>query len=214
MGSAITQLLREWSNGNDSAVEELMPLVYSELRRLADGYMRGERPDHTLQPTALIHEAYLRLVDQKQPGWQSRSHFFRFELVCPLDNGGYGQLGFFSRDNDTPGFPWRWPAMFPEPAEGLGSSRTPQSVTMIKSSFGNLEVIARSGGMLMHFRSSDPLNKDSWNRLSDVTASGASGNPVLIQSRFGSIGNFELVVPWSSGGLAFFWYDNDNPGSA
>lgn len=78
MGSAVTQLLREWSKGNDSVLEDLTPLVYSELRRLADGYMRRERPDHTLQPTDLIHEAYLRLVDQKQPEWQSRSHFFRF----------------------------------------------------------------------------------------------------------------------------------------
>jgi RNA polymerase sigma factor (TIGR02999 family) len=76
--SDVTQLLREWSKGNESAVEELTPLVYRELRRLADSYMRRERPDHTLQPTALIHEAYLRLVDQKQPEWQSRSHFFRF----------------------------------------------------------------------------------------------------------------------------------------
>ena len=76
--SDVTQLLREWSRGNDSVVAELTPLVYRELRRLADGYMRRERPDHTLQPTALIHEAYLRLVDQKQPEWQSRAHFFRF----------------------------------------------------------------------------------------------------------------------------------------
>jgi RNA polymerase sigma factor (TIGR02999 family) len=76
--SHVTQLLREWSRGNDSVVAELTPLVYRELRRLADGYMRRERPDHTLQPTALIHEAYLRLVDQKRPEWQSRSQFFRF----------------------------------------------------------------------------------------------------------------------------------------
>src|SRR5919201_3562762 len=76
--SHVTQLLREWSKGNESVLEELTPLVYRELRRLADTYMRRERPDHTLQPTALIHEAWLRLIDQKQPEWQSRSHFFRF----------------------------------------------------------------------------------------------------------------------------------------
>ena len=74
----VTRLLREWSSGNNSVVDELTPLVYRELRRLADAYMRRERPDHTLQPTALIHEAYIRLVDQKHPEWQSRSHFFRF----------------------------------------------------------------------------------------------------------------------------------------
>ena len=74
----ITQLLREWSGGDSSAADRLIPLVYTELRRLADSYMRRERSAHTLQPTALIHDAYLRLVQQNQPEWQSRSHFFRF----------------------------------------------------------------------------------------------------------------------------------------
>jgi RNA polymerase sigma factor (TIGR02999 family) len=77
-GSHVTQLLQEWSKGNNTVLEELTALVYRELRRLAESHMRRERPDHTLQPTALIHEAWLRLVDQKQPAWQSRSHFFRF----------------------------------------------------------------------------------------------------------------------------------------
>jgi RNA polymerase sigma-70 factor, ECF subfamily len=76
--SNVTQLLREWSKGNESVLDQLTPLVYQELRRLADGYMRRERPDHTLQPTALIHEAYIRLIEQGQPEWKSRSHFFRF----------------------------------------------------------------------------------------------------------------------------------------
>ena len=74
----VTQLLRKWSRGDDSVVNELTPLVYQELRRLANNYLRRERPDHTLQATALIHEAYLRLVDQGQPDWNSRSHFFSF----------------------------------------------------------------------------------------------------------------------------------------
>ena len=72
----VTQLLRQWSQGDNSALEQLTPIVYQELRRLADSYMRRERPDHTLQATALIHEAYLRLVDQSQPPWQNRAHFF------------------------------------------------------------------------------------------------------------------------------------------
>lgn len=76
--SDVTHLLREWSKGNQIVLEELTPLVYRELRRLADTYMRRERPGHTLQPTALIHEAYLKLVDQKQPAWENRSHFYRF----------------------------------------------------------------------------------------------------------------------------------------
>lgn len=72
----ITRLLTEITNGNTRAVDELMPLVYSELRKMARRYLRRERRDHTLQPTALVHEAYLKLVDQKGADWQSRAHFF------------------------------------------------------------------------------------------------------------------------------------------
>ncbi len=72
----ITLLLREWSDGNGEALDALVPLVYEELRRQAARYLRRERPDHTLQTTALIHEAYLKLVDQKNVRWQNRAHFF------------------------------------------------------------------------------------------------------------------------------------------
>ena len=72
----VTQLLQQWSHGDDSALAELTPLVYEELRRLAHHYMEGERPDHTLQTTALVNEAYLRLADQTASNWQSRAHFF------------------------------------------------------------------------------------------------------------------------------------------
>ncbi len=72
----ITALLVDWQKGDASALEELLPLVYDELRRVASGYMRRERPDHTLQTTALVHEAYLRLVRQKDVKWQTRAHFF------------------------------------------------------------------------------------------------------------------------------------------
>jgi len=75
-GHTVTQLLVEWGKGNPQALEELTPLVYAELRRLAASYFRKERPDHTLQPTALVHEAYLRLVGQQKVNWQNRSHFF------------------------------------------------------------------------------------------------------------------------------------------
>ena len=71
----VTQLLLDWSRGNRAALDELMPLVYQELRKLAGGYLRSERPDHTLQPTALIHEAYLRMIGKDVPQWQSRAHF-------------------------------------------------------------------------------------------------------------------------------------------
>lgn len=72
----ITELLAEWRDGNQSALDELYPLVYDELRRLARRYMSRERKGHTLQTTALIHEAYVRLVDQKNVQWANRSHFF------------------------------------------------------------------------------------------------------------------------------------------
>lgn len=64
------------AKGNQAAGPQLIPLVYGELRRMADGYMRHERPGHTLQTTALVHEAYLKLVDQHSANWQSRAHFF------------------------------------------------------------------------------------------------------------------------------------------
>lgn len=72
----VTQLLLAWSEGDESALNELIPLVYEELRLLAKSYMRRERPGHTLQTTALANEAYLRLVDAKNVQWQSRAHFF------------------------------------------------------------------------------------------------------------------------------------------
>ena len=72
----VTQLLAEWSQGNDAALTELTPLVYEDLRRLAHHYMDRQRPDHTLQTTALVNEAYLRLADQTNPNWQTRAHFF------------------------------------------------------------------------------------------------------------------------------------------
>jgi len=72
----ITQLLLAWSRGEQAALEQLMPLVHEELHRLARRYMGGERRGHTLQATALVNEAYLRLVDWKNVGWQNRAHFF------------------------------------------------------------------------------------------------------------------------------------------
>ena len=72
----VTRLLAEWGKGDEQAATQLMPLVYQELRQLAAAYLRRERQGHTLQPTALVHEAYLRLVEQSNPDWQSRSHFY------------------------------------------------------------------------------------------------------------------------------------------
>ena len=72
----VTRLLMEWRGGNQAALDELTPIIYDELRRLAAAYMRRERPDHTLQPTALIHEAYARLVHQRVPAFRNRAHFY------------------------------------------------------------------------------------------------------------------------------------------
>lgn len=72
----VTQLLLDWSNGDKESLEKLLPLVYQELRRLAQHYLQQERSDHTLQATALVHEAYLKLFDAKNVQWQNRAHFF------------------------------------------------------------------------------------------------------------------------------------------
>jgi RNA polymerase sigma factor (TIGR02999 family) len=72
----VTDLLVEWGNGDQEALNQLMPLVYDELHRLASRHLRHERPGHTLQTTALVHEAYLKLVDQKNMTWQNRVQFF------------------------------------------------------------------------------------------------------------------------------------------
>ena len=72
----VTELLTRWSDGDDAVLAELTPLVYEELRRLAHRQMGAERQDHTLQTTALVSEAYLRLADQTNPRWQNRAHFF------------------------------------------------------------------------------------------------------------------------------------------
>ena len=96
----ITELLAEWSEGNQSALDELYPLVYEELHRLARRYMSRERKGHTLQTTALINEAYVRLVDQKNVHWANRSHFFAISaqimrriLIDHARRHGYAKRG-------------------------------------------------------------------------------------------------------------------------
>ena len=78
----VTQLLIEWRNGDRAALDKLMPLIHEELRRLAHHYMSRERPGHTLQTTALVNEAYLRLVNRKEVHWQNRAHFFAIAAQC------------------------------------------------------------------------------------------------------------------------------------
>ncbi|HYP28195.1 MAG TPA: sigma-70 family RNA polymerase sigma factor [Blastocatellia bacterium] len=96
----VTQLLIDWRNGDRDALDKLMPIVYEELRRLAHRYMSRERPDHTLQTSALVNEAYLRLANQKNVEWQNRAHFFaiaanvmRRLLVNHARSRGYAKRG-------------------------------------------------------------------------------------------------------------------------
>jgi RNA polymerase sigma factor (TIGR02999 family) len=72
----VTRLLINWRQGDKAALDQLMPLVYQQLRKLAAGYLKSERRHHTLQPTALVHEAYVRMVEQQMPDWQNRAHFY------------------------------------------------------------------------------------------------------------------------------------------
>ena len=74
--SQVTELLKQWTDGRPDALDQLIPRIYSELRKLAFSYLRRERADHSLQPTALVHEAFLKLVDQRAVQWQNRAHFF------------------------------------------------------------------------------------------------------------------------------------------
>ena len=97
---AVTELLREWGDGNDGALEQLTPLVEAELRRLARGYMRRERRGHTLQTTALVNEAFLRLTDARHVRWEDRAHFLgisarlmRRVLVDHARTRGYRKRG-------------------------------------------------------------------------------------------------------------------------
>lgn len=76
LNADVTVLLQKWSHGDSEAADQLAPLVYAQLRRLARRYLRNERPDHTFQSSDLVHEAYLRMVDQRSASWQDRAHFF------------------------------------------------------------------------------------------------------------------------------------------
>ena len=76
--SEVTELLLQWNDGRHEVLQDLLPIVRDELQKLAAGYLRGERQGHTLQPTALVHEVYLRLIDRRRVSWTCRSHFFAF----------------------------------------------------------------------------------------------------------------------------------------
>lgn len=113
--SGVTQLLLAWSRGDRSALDRLMPLVYDELRALARRSLRRERSGHTLQGTALVHEAYLKLVDQRQVRWQDRAHFFAVaaQVMRRILVDHARRHGAAKRGSGRPGLP-------PDEAEALG----------------------------------------------------------------------------------------------
>ena len=98
----VTRLLIDWSNGDAAALDQLMPMVYAELRSLVGRYLRRERIDHTLQPTALVNEAYLRLVDQRSVRWQNRAHFFGVAAQMDAANTGRSREEPPSRQTKEP----------------------------------------------------------------------------------------------------------------
>lgn len=102
----ITRLLADWRRGDEAAAERLLPLVYHELKKIAAIHLRGERAAHTLQPTALVHEAYLRLVDLEQVDWRDRTHFFalasRLMRRILVDHARRRQAVKRSPDQDLP----------------------------------------------------------------------------------------------------------------
>src|SRR2546428_7977145 len=108
----VTQLLRAWRQGDAAALDRLVPVVYQKLRRLARHYMAGQRPGHTLQATALVNEAYMRLVDCEQVNWKDRAHFFA--ISARMMRRGFG--GFLPR------------RPHPKTGGGRGKNRAPQGV--------------------------------------------------------------------------------------
>ena len=122
---SVTQLLAAWGDGDQAALDQLVPMVYEELRRLARSYMRRERQNHTLQTTALVNEAYVRLVDQKHVRWQNRAHFFAISaqlmrriLVDHARRRGYQKRGGGALQVTLAG------------AESLTDERTPDLVAL------------------------------------------------------------------------------------
>lgn len=144
--SEITQILRDWNDGNESAKEQLLPYVYDELKRRARYLMSSERSDHTLQPTALVHEAFMRLSDQSGIDWQNRSHFYgivsRLMRQILVDHArshaakkrGSGPIHFSLDDVDIP---------VEERAE---------SIMILNETLGRLEVMDKTQGAIVEMR--------------------------------------------------------------
>ena len=118
----ITQLLRVWSEGDQGALEKLIPLVYEELRRRAHRYMARERPDHILQTTALVHEAYVQLVDANRANWQDRAHFLRCPRRSCATFWRTGPVPITHRSGEERFLPFRWTKLWWYPTRRVQNS--------------------------------------------------------------------------------------------
>jgi RNA polymerase sigma factor (TIGR02999 family) len=123
--SDATEILRRWQAGDENAPARLMPLVYDELRRCAAHYLRRERPDHTLQATALVHESYLKLVDQRQVDWKNRAHF------CSVAAQAMRRiLVQHARDRNREKRGGKWEKIYLDETRTLGDDRPPDLVEL------------------------------------------------------------------------------------
>jgi RNA polymerase sigma factor (TIGR02999 family) len=124
-GADATQILQRWSEGDQDAAARLMPLVYEELHRRAAAYLARERPDHTLQATALVHESYLKLIDQRQANWKDRAHFCRFAAQVMRRI-----LVQHARTNNRQKRGGAWDKVYLDETRELGASRSPDLIEL------------------------------------------------------------------------------------
>lgn len=146
-GTDITRLLQEWQDGSPRALERLMPLVYDELHTLASRYLARERPNHTLQPTALVNEAYLKLAGQREVDWQNRAHFFGIAAQLMrrilVDRARYG--GRAKRGRDVA-------SVSVEDVEPSSASADPVDVILLDRALSRLETLDAQQGRIVELR--------------------------------------------------------------
>jgi len=143
----ITRLLQEWQDGNAQALERLMPLVYNELHTLASRYLSRERPNHTLQPTALVNEAYLKLAGQRDVDWQNRAHFFGIaaQLMRRILVDRARHDGRAKRGGDVP-------RVSLDDAEPASAEVDPVDVIVLDQALSRLEALDPQQGRIVELR--------------------------------------------------------------
>ncbi len=152
--TGVSDLLRAWGRGDSAAKDELLPLVYEELRRRAAGYLRRERPDHTLQATALVHEAYVRLVGQSRVHWQNRAHFYG--LAAQMMRRILVDHARAHRAAKRPGRAWRvmlddrMAAVDPRDCDLLALDEALNALTAVDPRLGRIVELRYFGGLSEH----------------------------------------------------------------